>query len=85
MINGIDNPVEWALVFYELEEVIEHLQTLSNQIIPQESIDEKDFETHMRHIYAHLNLIWNSRHHIGEISNETRNQLSQFPTDINPL
>ncbi len=82
MINGKDNPVEWAMMSYNLEEVVEHLQELSNLVIPDASIDEEEFKVYMGHIYAHLNRIWNQRNHIGDISDEQLEQYSEFPVDI---
>ena len=82
MINGKDNPVEWAMMSYELEEVIEHLQDLSNMVVPNSSITEEEFEVGIGHIYAHINRIWNSRSHIGDLSEKQREDFTQFPKDI---
>ena len=83
MINGKDNPVEWALLAYEIEEVVEHLQDLSNEVIPGSEIDETEFEIQLGHIYSHINRIWNSRNHTGELSKEDHDKYSEFPTDLN--
>ena len=82
MINEKDNPVEWALMCYQFEEVAEHLQNLSNEIVPNAEINEKEFNVQMGHIYSHLNRIWNSRNHIGEISDENFEEYSKLPKDI---
>ena len=82
MINGKDNPVEWALLSYEIEEAIEHLQDISDKIIPGSGIDEEDFKIRMGHVYAHLNRIWHSRNHIGDISSEQSEEYSEFPKDV---
>ncbi|WP_020410542.1 hypothetical protein [Hahella ganghwensis] len=85
MINAEDNPVEWALLAYELEEVIEHLQDLSTQLSQAGSLSEEEFVVEMGHVYSHLNRIWNSRNHIGDISDEKWKAFSQFPKDIDPV
>ena len=82
MINEKDNPVEWALMCYQFEEVVEHLQNLSNEIVPNAEINEEEFNVQMGHIYSHLNRIWNSRNHIGEISDENFEEYSKLPKDI---
>ena len=82
MINGKDNPVEWALMGYELDEVIEHLQNISNQFKPQSEVCEIEFGVDMGHVYAHLNRIWNSRNHKGDILQEQFDKYSEFPDDV---
>jgi hypothetical protein len=83
MINGKSNPVEWALMSYDIEEVIEHLQTLYDRLTPDSEIDEIDFAISVGHVYAHLNRIWNSRNHVGEMSHEQFVEFTKFPTDLN--
>jgi hypothetical protein len=82
MINEKDNPVEWALMCYEFEEVAEHLQKLSDNIAPNKKISEEEFNVQMGHIYSHLNRIWNSRNHKGEISEKQFDEYSKLPKDI---
>jgi hypothetical protein len=82
MINGKDNPVEWAMLGYELDEVAEHVQNLSKLITPDANLPEEEFEVYMGHIYAHLNRIWNSRNHVGEVGDDLREKYTQFPLDI---
>jgi len=84
MINGKDHPVEWALLAYELDDAIEHLQALSKDFIPNGDIDETDFEVKLGHVYAHLNRAWNSRNRIGESDQEQLELESRFPTDLYP-
>jgi len=83
MINGKENPVEWAMLSYELEEVVEHLQGISNMVIPGSEISEEEFEVQLGHVYAHLNRIWNSRNHVGELTDKKREEFKEFPKDIN--
>ena len=85
MINGKENPVEWALLSYEIEELIEHLQEISNSITPESEIDEEDFRVDISHVYAHINRIWNQRNHIGEVSEQQFDEYSKFPNDIKPI
>ena len=82
MINGKDNPVEWALMSYELEEVIEHLQHILDRIGSESEVDEIEFGFDMGHVYAHLNRIWNARKQTGEYSDAQRDEFSKFPIDI---
>ena len=87
MINGKDNPVEWAMLSYELEELIEHLQELSCKVVPDSSVDENEFKVIIGHAYAHLNRIWNYRNFIGEVgkTQEQHDKYSQMPKDIEPI
>ena len=85
MINGKDHPVEWAMLSYELADAIEHLQSLSDEIVPNGSIDDADFEVQLGHVFAHLNRAWNSRNRKGEASDKQRELETQFPTDISPI
>lgn len=85
MINGKENPVEWALLSYELEEVIEHLQKISSSIIPESEIVETEFKVDISHVYAHINRIWNQRNHTGEVSDQQFVEFSKFPNDIEPI
>jgi len=84
MINAKENPVEWALLSYELDEVIEHLQDIFKSFTPDSEIDEPKFKVYLSHVYAHLNRLWNARNHIGEISHEQHTEFSRFPTDLKP-
>ena len=85
MINGKENPVEWALLSYELDEVIEHLQEISNSITPESEIDETEFKVYIGHVYAHINRIWNQRNHTGDITDQQFEEFSKFPNDIEPV
>lgn len=85
MINGKNNPVEWALWGCELEETIEHLQDIADQVTPDATMDEEEFKYYIGHVYAHLNRIYHSRNHIGDISLEQFKAYSTtFPTDMAP-
>jgi len=85
MINGKDNPVEWAQLSYELEDTIEHLRAISKKVSSNSIIDETDLRIELGHVYAHLNRIWNTRNQIGDYSDSQREEFSQFPTDIAPV
>lgn len=67
---------------YELDEVAEHVQNLSKLITLDASLSEEEFEVYVGHIYAHLNRIWNSRNHVGEVDDDLRREFTQFPSDI---
>ncbi len=70
---------------YELEDTKEHLSNLINDLHSSKYLDETDFKIQIAHIYSHLNRIYNSRNHTGEISDEEFLQYSEFPTDIKPI
>lgn len=84
MINGKDNPVEWAMMAYELEDAIEHLKEISNLFEPEGEVDEVEFSVYLGHVYAHLNRIWNSRNHVGEVDQTLHDKFNLFPADIEP-
>ena len=70
MINEKSHPVEWALLMYELEDTQEHLSNLINELHSKKHLDKIDFEIKISHIYGHLNRIYHSRNHVGEISDK---------------
>jgi len=85
MINNNTNPVEWALLMYELEDAKEHLQDLIDEMADSRAFDETDFRIQLGHVYAHLNRSWNARNYEGEVSDENRDKFSSFPTDLEPI
>jgi hypothetical protein len=86
MINQSENPVPWALLIQEIDDVREHLASLANQMASDGCIDDEDFAAQVGHAYAHLNRIWNRRNHpADEISEEHWAMFSRFPTDIDPV
>ena len=85
MINKKTNPIEWALLMYELEDTKEHLSNLIEALQSAKHINENDFKIQIAHIYGHLNRIHHSRSHIGEIGEEKFIEYSRFPTDIEPI
>jgi hypothetical protein len=86
MINQSDNPVPWALLLYEIDEVREHLDSLAKQMAADGRIDDEDFAVQIGHAYAHLNRIWHRRNdEAEEIADDKWDALSKFPTDIDPV
>lgn len=85
MINERDNPVEWALLIYDLEEAKEHLESLIDDLADKGRIDECDYAVHLGHVFAHLNRNWNARHLEGEIPSDEYERYSQFPDDLDPV
>jgi hypothetical protein len=86
MINQSDNPVPWALLLYEIDDVREHLESLAKQMAADARIDDEDFAVQIGHAYAHLNRIWNGRNDEAEEgTDEKRAAFSKFPTDIDPV
>lgn len=85
LINGKENPVEWALLAYEIDEVMEHLQAIRESLTPGGSIEPEDYEVQLRHVYAHINRAWNSRNRLGEQTPELFELESKFPSDLDPV
>ena len=82
MINQKDNPIEWSLLLYELDDCKEHLKTLIEKMNNYGHIDDSEFQIDIGHIYSHINRSWNSRNRVGE---ENFNLESKFPNDIKPI
>ena len=85
MINQTSNPVEWALLMYELDDTKEHLSNLIDQLNSTKHFDETDFKIQISHVYGHLNRIYHRRNHIGDIDDKEWMQYSKFPADIEPI
>lgn len=82
MINATNNPVNWALLLYELDDAKEHIESLTSQMAEHGQIDEVDFKIQMAHAYAHLNRSWNTRNLADDIDKE---RSSGFPNDLEPI
>jgi hypothetical protein len=82
MINAKEHPVEWVMLNNGINDVIEHLQSLSREMNRDSDFDEIEFRIHLNHIYAHLNRLWNSRNHIGHLSEADFERYSQYPAEI---
>ena len=85
MITKKDNYAEWALLMHELDDAKEHLETLMREMTDDPEYDEANFRVDLGHIYSRLNQAWNARNRLGaEWTQEQQEELSQFPTDIDP-
>ena len=74
-----------ALLMHELDDAKEHLETLMREMTDDPEYDEANFRVDLGHIYSHLNRAWNARNRLGaEWTQEQQEELSQFPTDIDP-
>jgi hypothetical protein len=85
MINKKENPEEWSQFLYELSDAQEHLGDLIKSISANGCIETEEFAIDLGHVFAHLNRAWNSRNHIGEVSESQYHKNSQFPDDLNPV
>ena len=85
MINKIDNPVEWALLNYQLSDALEYLNKLIEEKMEAEDFDEVSFQIDLAHVYSHLNRAWNMRNHEGDLSDEEFRRFAEFPLDLMPL
>ena len=63
----------------EFDETKEHLGELISQVGKDGVIDEEDLRVQIFHIITHLNRIWNSKEHVGEIMD------SKFPKTFSPI
>jgi len=82
MINKKDNVAEWAIIMYELEDAVEHLQNLIKNLNETEDYGDIEYSIDLGHVYSHLNRAWNSRNHIGDQSADDFGRYSKFPNDI---
>jgi hypothetical protein len=85
MINLKNNPVQWSLLLYELEDAQEHLGKLIDKMSAKGEIDEIEYQINLGHIYSHLNRAWNSRNRTFEENDNQFEVESQFPKDIRPV
>ena len=85
MINQTDNPVQWALLLYELDDAKEHLESLIGQMAKEGTIDEEDYAVQLGHLFAHLNRNWNARNLGRELTREEHERYSRFPNDLEPI
>ena len=83
MVNLEKNPVEWAGILYELDDLKEHLDSLIKQMSDEGKIDETDYEIQIGHLYAHLNRAWNSRSATVDTVEKNLGKYTEFPKDIN--
>ena len=82
MINSNDNPVEWASLLYELDDLKEHLDSLIDQMHKNGKIEDEEYRIQIGHLYAHLNRAWNSRNAIDEEKEKKFEEFTEFPQDI---
>ena len=82
MNNRKDNPVEWALLLYQLDDAREHLESLINDMADDEEFCEIDYDIYLGHIFEHLNRAWNGRAQSAEQMDKFYEENSKLPTDI---
>ncbi|WP_185234714.1 hypothetical protein [Teredinibacter franksiae] len=85
MIDKERNPIEWAQLMYELDDVHEHLGDLITKMNTSNEVRKEEYSIEMAHIYAHINRAWNSRNTVGEISESERKVHTEFPKDLKPI
>ncbi len=85
MINEEKNPVEWAMLQYELDDARDHLETLLQDMSESADFTDEDFAAHSGHIFAHLNRAWNTRGVDSELTSDQTDATSHFPTDLKPV
>ena len=83
MINPKYNPVEWAMLAYNLGDIKDHIEELIVEMDDPE-FSEIEFGIMLGHIYEHLNLAWNSRNLTRDYSDEERAEMTKFPVDLCP-
>ena len=83
MINKNENPVEWGLLMYELDDAREHIESLIKDMQQDESFDETDFDVQISHIYHHLNCAWNGRDMDAKSTVKRHNEIKKMmPRDL---
>lgn len=85
MIDSKANPIEWALLMYQLEDAHEHLGDLIKDMENEGRIDVEAYTIHIGHVYAHLNRAWNSREFKGDMSEQQWEEYRAFPKDLEPI
>lgn len=85
MNNGRDNPYEWGLLLYELEDAREHLESLIKDMKDAQAIDDEDFAIQLGHVFAHLNRAWHTRATVGDWPEDKWDEYSSFPADLKPV
>lgn len=85
MINQVDNPVEWAMLLYELNDAREHLEELLKEMSECDDFTNEDFAVSLGHVFAHLNRAWNTRDIKSEMTSDQIDAASKFPTDLTPV
>jgi hypothetical protein len=84
MINREQNPVSWAMLMYELDDAIEHLNNLITEIQNDPEYNETNLRVDLGHVYSHLNRAWYRRNKGEDISELEWVEASKFPTDLEP-
>ena len=85
MIKNKDNPVQWALLMYELADAQEHLGKIFDEMNAKGEIDEAEYGIVLGHVYSHLNRAWNSRNRTKDVDDRQFEDESHFPKDIKPI
>ena len=82
MINIKKNPVEWAGLMYELDDLQEHLESIIKEMNQAGKISAEEYRVQIGHLYAHLNRAWNSRNATADAVEKDMETLTKFPKDI---
>jgi len=82
MIESKENPVEWAGLMYELDDLKDHLESLINVMNENGEIQKEEYRIQIGHLYAHLNRAWNSRNATSDEVENNIEMFTKFPKDI---
>jgi len=82
MIESKENPVEWAGLMYELDDLKNHLESLINVMNENGEIQKEEYRIQIGHLYAHLNRAWNSRNATSDEVENNIEMFTKFPKDI---
>ena len=80
-MNAKDNPVAWAMLISELEDIQEHTKSLMDDLLKEGALDELEYEIDIAHIYSHLNRAWHRRKFEDDLTDEEWERASKLPTD----
>ncbi len=78
-----------ASICYDLGDAREMLEEVMKLFVPNEKVDEDEFNWRMAHLYSHINSAWHKRNLTNEqlklANSEEMNRWAMFPTDITPM
>lgn len=85
MINKADNQAEWSLLIAELKDAKASLDDLLVQLNNKDILPENELKLQVFAVQTHLNRVWNSREHVGIMTNQDLELFSEIPEDFFPV
>jgi len=85
MINRESDPVGWTFLLDELQDAVDHLNTLIKEMSTNRDYHEEDFRISLGHVFAHLNRAWHRRQVHEDFTDEEWTLAGKFPQDLDPI